>query len=141
VQLHDLTSLTGRRVNDKRTVTVKTVDVNRRLFVVTLVTLPVAVGAAALAWPLLHEYAVLLGMGVLAAGIYLFTTRTRDGYRRAHTSFAKKNARGGSFTGGTFYIGHVPVDPLRSELGLVMAGTVPNPHLRAASAPVDDLFE
>ncbi len=141
MQVHDLTSLTGRRVADKRTVTVRTFDVNRRLFVVTLCSLPVAIGTAALLWPLLREYSVLAGMGVLACGVYLFTTRTKDGYRRAHVRFAARNARGGTFTGGSFYIGHVPVDPLRSELGLVMANTVPNPFLQTGTEPVDALFD
>lgn len=74
--LHVLTPLTGREASEQRTVVIGTIELNWRLFVVLVASSPVGVLLAAMLWPFLREYTLLVPPVVMGGAALLFYRRS-----------------------------------------------------------------
>lgn len=132
----DLTEITGRPLDAKRTTTVRSFDVSRRTIIAALlgagIALPLALalklvlGALAIIVSALGHYTsyafLLIPLGAVAA-IY-FSGNDATGvskHKQAKTALARRKVE------GKFFIGDLPIDPMRAEFGWIIPNTVPNP--------------
>jgi hypothetical protein len=146
MNVYDLTDLTGRRANEKRTVTFATVEFNRKFLLVGLASIIPGLILTGVFWPLVDSYALVVPPIVVGASLWLFASRTNDA-RRLPQYKALIDRRKAKAMVGKFVMGMQVVDPMMSDNLVITSSSVPvgtdeKPRLGDAeqAARVDSLF-
>ncbi|GAA3634600.1 hypothetical protein [Microlunatus ginsengisoli] len=124
--LYDLTPLTGRKASADRTVVIMTWDVNYLLARVLLLSLLPAVLLGAIAYPLLHSYAVFVVLATEALFTVVFYARSSTGLQLRVWRRLWNKSRANL---GRVYLRNVPVGTGAPAIVMLTQASVPNPHI------------
>lgn len=126
-QLYQLTKMTGREASASRTVVVGVVDVSWRVVVIGLAGLLTGIPLVALLWPLVGSFALVMLIGWITAGLWLFHGRSRRGLA-VHNYVRLLNRRRAVLN--RFLLGPALVTVPRGDWRIVRRGSQDNPDLR-----------
>lgn len=124
-QMFSLTELTGREASAHRTVVIGTVEMNWRVWMVLLWTLPLALMVTAVLFVFAGSAALLAIPLVEGGAIYLIHRRTRSGLKlRTYQAIWDRKRS----TVDAFFICGQPIDLSQDRFVSLIGSTVPNPN-------------
>lgn len=137
-QLYGLTEMTGRRSAEDRTFVIQGFEAKRRHGMIFLAGLLPAFVMSLIFWPLLSEYAIVIGVGVEVALFALLEFRSSKGLklRSYQAIYDRKRAINNKFV----ICGNL-IDPINMSPGWIRQSSVPVDQFRDTSADEVDVAD
>lgn len=132
--MYTLTSLTGRRAGDNRTVAIKTFEMKHATAMALRITIPVFIVVGLVLAPLLSLVAIPVAVVVAGVVHWAITARSRDGMQlRAYQAAADRRRS----EAGIFYMAGRVIDPFQAEVGVLRRNTVDVPGREVVALDVE----